>query len=251
LRSCRPPSVREQAQPARVGMIFNASRARARAFAQLRPTPASLLHAGVDFKVKVLTVNRKKVKLTIWDTAGQERFRTLTASYYRGAHGIILGAFVAPRHAQAALPRRQGKKRAIRYAAGCASTHLPPPLLLWCVRAVYDVSRRETFDNLKEIWLREVEMYSGGGSVVKMLVANKVDMETRGVSKEEGQELARSLGTIFFECSAKTKVGVQNAFEELNLKILDNPEICGEEKTKSVLGGSGAAAVDPDAACYC
>lgn len=116
---------------------------------------------------------------------------------------------------------------------------------------MYDVSRRETFDNLKEIWLREVEMYSGGGSVVKMLVANKVDMETRGVSKEEGQELARSLGTIFFECSAKTKVGVQNAFEELNLKILDNPEICGEEKTKSVLGGSGAAAVDPDAACYC
>jgi Ras-related protein Rab-18 len=46
---------------------------------------------GVDFKVKVMTVNRKKVKLTIWDTAGQERFRTLTASYYRGAHGIILG----------------------------------------------------------------------------------------------------------------------------------------------------------------
>ena len=90
-------------------MIFNASRARARAFAQLRPTAASLLHAGVDFKVKVLTVNRKKVKLTIWDTAGQERFRTLTASYYRGAHGIILGAFVAPRHAQAALPRRREK----------------------------------------------------------------------------------------------------------------------------------------------
>ena len=50
--------------------------------------------------------------------------------------------------------------------------------------------------------------------------------------------------------SPKTKVGVQNAFEELNLKILDNPEICGEEKVKSVLGGGGAA-VDADAACYC
>ena len=25
-----------------------------------------------------------------WDTAGQERFRTLTTSYYRGAHGIII-----------------------------------------------------------------------------------------------------------------------------------------------------------------
>ena len=40
--------------------------------------------------MKVLNVNRKKVKLTIWDTAGQERFRTLTSSYYRGCHGIIL-----------------------------------------------------------------------------------------------------------------------------------------------------------------
>lgn len=26
-------------------------------------------------------------------TAGQERFRTLTSSYYRGAQGIIMGAF--------------------------------------------------------------------------------------------------------------------------------------------------------------
>uniref|UniRef100_A0A7N0UAP3 Uncharacterized protein n=1 Tax=Kalanchoe fedtschenkoi TaxID=63787 RepID=A0A7N0UAP3_KALFE len=46
--------------------------------------------AGVDFKIKQLTVGGRRLKLTIWDTAGQERFRTLTTSYYRGAQGIIL-----------------------------------------------------------------------------------------------------------------------------------------------------------------
>jgi Ras-related protein Rab-18 len=45
---------------------------------------------GVDFKVKHLDVQDKRIKLTIWDTAGQERFRTLTSSYYRGAHGVVL-----------------------------------------------------------------------------------------------------------------------------------------------------------------
>jgi len=52
---------------------------------------------GVDFKIKFLTVGGKKLKLTIWDTAGQESFRTITSSYYRGAHGIILVYDVAKR----------------------------------------------------------------------------------------------------------------------------------------------------------
>ena len=45
---------------------------------------------GVDFKVKTLTINEKKVKMQIWDTAGQERFRTVVSTYFRGAHGISL-----------------------------------------------------------------------------------------------------------------------------------------------------------------
>ena len=43
---------------------------------------------GVDFKSKDLNIDGQKVKLQIWDTAGQERFRTITSSYYRGAHAI-------------------------------------------------------------------------------------------------------------------------------------------------------------------
>eukprot|EP01118_Nematostelium_gracile_P007786 TRINITY_DN2552_c0_g1_i1.p1 TRINITY_DN2552_c0_g1~~TRINITY_DN2552_c0_g1_i1.p1 ORF type:complete len:198 (-),score=49.17 TRINITY_DN2552_c0_g1_i1:95-688(-) len=45
---------------------------------------------GVDFKIKTITMDGKRVKLQIWDTAGQERFQTITTSYYRGAQGIII-----------------------------------------------------------------------------------------------------------------------------------------------------------------
>ena len=45
---------------------------------------------GVDFKIKTIEVDGKTIKLQIWDTAGQERFKTITSSYYKGAHGIIV-----------------------------------------------------------------------------------------------------------------------------------------------------------------
>ncbi|XP_042943569.1 ras-related protein RABC2a-like isoform X2 [Carya illinoinensis] len=131
---------------------------------------------GVDFKIKLLTVGGKKLKLTIWDTAGQERFRTLTSSYFRGAQGIIL---------------------------------------------VYDVTRRDTFTNLSDVWAKEVELYSTNQDCVKMLVGNKVDMASeRVVTREEGIALAKELGCLFIECSARTRENVEQCFEELALKVM-------------------------------
>ncbi len=45
---------------------------------------------GVDFKLKNIEIEGKKIKLQIWDTAGEERFRTITTSYYKGAHAILI-----------------------------------------------------------------------------------------------------------------------------------------------------------------
>mmetsp|Transcript_26175 Transcript_26175/g.80522 ORF Transcript_26175/g.80522 Transcript_26175/m.80522 type:complete len:202 (-) Transcript_26175:266-871(-) len=45
---------------------------------------------GIDFKIKTIDLDGKRVKLQIWDTAGQEQFRTITRSYFRGAQGIVL-----------------------------------------------------------------------------------------------------------------------------------------------------------------
>jgi Ras-related protein Rab-35 len=45
---------------------------------------------GVDFKIRTIDLHGERVKLQIWDTAGQERFRTITSTYYRGTHGVIV-----------------------------------------------------------------------------------------------------------------------------------------------------------------
>lgn len=53
-------------------------------------SPTFITTIGIDFKIKHQEIAGTKLKLQIWDTAGQERFRTITVSYFKGAHGIIL-----------------------------------------------------------------------------------------------------------------------------------------------------------------
>jgi len=53
-------------------------------------TPSFITTIGIDFKIRTVELDGKRIKLQIWDTAGQERFRTITTAYYRGAMGILL-----------------------------------------------------------------------------------------------------------------------------------------------------------------
>lgn len=97
---------------------------------------------------------------------------------------------------------------------------------------VYDVTRRESFTNLSDVWAKEVELYSTNQDCIKMLVGNKVDRETeRLVTREEGIAFAQEYGCLFLECSAKTRTNVQKCFEELALKILEVPSLLEEGST--------------------
>lgn len=97
---------------------------------------------------------------------------------------------------------------------------------------VYDVTRRETFTNLSDVWAKEVELYSTNQDCVKMLVGNKVDKESeRVVSREEGIALAKEHGCLLLECSARTRENVEQCFEELCLKIMDVPTLLEEGST--------------------
>ena len=53
-------------------------------------SPTFITSIGVDFKIKNLVIDDKRIRLNIWDTAGQERFRNITNSYIRGSNGVLM-----------------------------------------------------------------------------------------------------------------------------------------------------------------
>nr|GMD32180.1 ras-related protein RABC2a-like [Ipomoea batatas] len=168
---------------------------------------------GVDFKIRLLNVGDKRVKFTIWDTAGQERFGTLISSYYRGAHGIILGIFCYLQLKYLLLLKSR-------------SFLLLKQMEIHLLVVVYDVTRPETFANLTKIWAKEIERYCTNQDCIKILVANKVDRDDeRVVATSEGMAFAKEYKCIFYECSAKTSLNVQQCFQELTLKILEVPSL--------------------------
>jgi small GTP-binding protein len=52
--------------------------------------PSERLTIGVDFHVKTIELNNKKVKLQLWDVGGEERFRFLLPTYCLGANAAFL-----------------------------------------------------------------------------------------------------------------------------------------------------------------
>lgn len=76
-----------------------------------------------------------------------------------------------------------------------------------------------SFDDLHN-WLKEIEAYSTYPNIVKLLVGNKIDLsDSRKIDSSKGQKFAKDHGMLFLECSAKSCIGVEQAFEELVEKV--------------------------------
>ena len=103
-----------------------------------------------------------------------------------------------------------------------------------CALVVYDISKRDTFNNIGT-WIEDCKNQSPK-TIFFVLVGNKSDLEEqRQVNTEEGQELADKYGIPFYETSAKTGTNINEIFynsaEEIVKKIEENyydlEEDCG------------------------
>ena len=86
---------------------------------------------------------------------------------------------------------------------------------------VYDITVRETFEQLQKYWIKEIEE-NAPTDIILALAANKSDMyENELVDLKEGKELARQLNAIFKSTSALNSKGIDDLFLSIGKKFLD------------------------------
>ena len=78
---------------------------------------------------------------------------------------------------------------------------------------VFDVTDLQSFEK-SQTWVTELNE-KAPANIVLTLVGNKIDLESRQVSREDAEEYARSLGLRYFEVSAKANIGIDDLFTEV------------------------------------
>jgi small GTP-binding protein len=153
---------------------------------------------GIDFKIRTIVLDSKKVKLQIWDTAGQERFRAINVSFYRGAMCVI-----------------------IVYDVTNPQSFLNVPVWLLAVLDNTDFQNKKTYKNLPFV----------------VLIGNKTDLP-RVVSEEDAIAYANENNMLYMETSAKDNDNIDDVFISLAKLVLEKisftsivPKLC-LEKTK-------------------
>jgi len=141
---------------------------------------------GVEFLIKEIEVDNKKVALQIWDTAGQERYRSLRTPFYRGSDCCLLTF-------------------SIDDAASFSN------LTMWIREFVYyaDIGASEGCE--------PEDMTSRFPFVV---IGNKADDGvTRVVNREQAVEWCKNHSIPYYETSARDAVNVNEAFEAVARRV--------------------------------
>ena len=80
---------------------------------------------------------------------------------------------------------------------------------------VYDITNRESFENLKIIWYKDLLKYNEKYTILAV-VGNKNDLyEIEKVSEDEGRNYAKEINAIFMLVSAKNGDNINNLFNDI------------------------------------
>ncbi|RNA43367.1 ras-related Rab-10 [Brachionus plicatilis] len=151
---------------------------------------------GIDFKIKTLEIQGKTIKLQIWDTAGQERFHSVTYSFYRGAHAILLVYDITQARSFSSLAT----------------------WLRNIEQYLYLFQHAEN-DTLKYIVGNKCDC-----------------TELRVVQKKEGEQIAEKFMAEFFETSAKMNTNIDSLFKNICYKILAKKQSEKSNKSEDLTG---------------
>jgi len=82
---------------------------------------------------------------------------------------------------------------------------------------VYDITNRTSFVNVQR-WYEDVKN-ERGNDVLIVLVGNKIDLQNRLVSVEDGERKAKEMDVLFCEVSAKVGTNVNNMFYSISANL--------------------------------
>ena len=97
---------------------------------------------------------------------------------------------------------------------------------------VYDITRRDSFEKLKEFWIKELKE-NAPSDIILAIAGNKSDnYEFEVVSLKEGKDLAQEINAIFKSTSAMLSHGIEDLFKLIGEKFI-NPSLNTNEPTLS------------------
>ena len=175
----------------------------------------------MDFKSKDLLVDGRKIKLQIWDTAGQERFRTITNSYYRGAHAIVIVFDLTKRESYEHVQKwmsdinRYAKENVLKFLIG----------------------NKENITNIQKIIYRNNNKEKD--QTQKVTTQTNLINEKK-VSYEEARALASQMKATYFNVSAKRNENINEFFEAASKIFLTRFNFFEEDNKKIVINKKGS-----------